>query len=84
MYIPNTDKYPYQEDTSGHFGTFKMDREIIFDKDYPYVDKSSGFAFKRFWVRLLLRILIFPYSRINMGLKIEGKKRLKKYTDWNF
>ena len=79
MFVPNTDKYPYPEDTSGHFGTFKMDRGIIFDKDYPYVDYSSGFAFKRFWVRLLMRLIVFPMAKVKMGLKIYGKKNLKKY-----
>ena len=46
MFDPKTDKYPYPEDTASHYAEVKMDRGIIFDKDYPYVDYSKGFAFK--------------------------------------
>ena len=78
MYIPNTDKYPYPEDTSGHYLEVTMDRGIIFDKNYPYVDNSKGFRFKRFWVRLLLRLIVFPMARIRFGVKIYGKSNLKR------
>ena len=81
MFIPNTDQFPYPEDTSGHFGTFKMNRGIVFDKDYPYVDKSTGFAFKRFWVRLLMRLIVFPMAKIKMGIRIKGKENLRRYKD---
>ena len=83
MFIPKTDnRFPYPEDTCGHYLVVQMDRGIVFDKDYPYVDYSKGFAFKRFWVRLLLRILVFPIlSWVKMGLKIEGKKNLKCYKN---
>jgi len=79
MFIPNTNnKYPYPEDTCAHYLEVKMNRGIKFDKDYPYVDYSKGFAFKRFWVRLLLVLLVFPIlSFFKMGIKIKGKKNLK-------
>ena len=79
MFIPNTAQFPYPEDTSGHFGTFKMDRGIVFDKSYPYVDNSSGFLFKRFWVRLLMRLIVFPMAKVKMGIRIKGKENLKRY-----
>ena len=79
MFVPNTNnRFPYPEDTCGHYAEVKMDRGIVFDKDYPYVDYSSKFAFKRFWVRLLLRILVFPWARVKMGIKIKGKKNLRR------
>ena len=82
MFDPKTNKYPYPEDTSGHYLDVTIDRGIIFDKDYPYVDYSKGFAFKRFWVRLLLRLLVFPIlSHFKMGIKIKGKKNLKLYRN---
>lgn len=79
MFIPNTNnKYPYPEDTCAHYLEVKMNRGIKFDKDYPYADYSKGFAFKRFWVRLLLVLLVFPIlSFFKMGIKIKGKKNLK-------
>lgn len=80
MFDPKTDKYPYPEDTASHYLDVKMDRGIVFDKDYPYVDYSKGFAFKRFWVRFLLVALVFPIlSHIKVGLKIKGKKNLKNH-----
>lgn len=79
MYIPNTDCYPYPEDTCGHYLDVKLKYNFVFDKNYPYVDYSKGFAFKRFWVRLLLRIIVFPFSYFKMGIKIEGKYNLKRY-----
>ena len=79
MFVPNTNnRFPYPEDTCGHYAEVKMDRGIVFDKDYPYVDYSKGFAFKRFWVRLLLRILVFPWARVKMGIQIKGKKNLRR------
>ena len=81
MFVPNTDKYPFPKDTGGHYLDVKMDRGIVFDKDYPYVDYSKGFAFKRFWVRLLLRLIVFPMSKIRMGIRIKGKGNLKRYKE---
>ena len=82
MFDPKTTKYPYPENTDGHYMEVKMDRGIIFDKNYPYVDYSKGFAFKRFWVRVLLRLLVFPFMEpFKTGLKIKGKNNLKKYKN---
>ena len=81
LYTPDTSKFIYPEDTGTHYIDVTVDRGILFDKDYPYVDNSSSFRFKRFWVRLLLRLIVFPMARIKMGLKIEGKSFLKLYKD---
>lgn len=79
MFDPKSDKYPYPEDTSGHYLDVKMDRGIVFDKNYPYVDYSKGFAFKKFWVHVLLRTIVFPLSIFRFGIRIKGKNNLKKY-----
>jgi 1-acyl-sn-glycerol-3-phosphate acyltransferase len=55
-----------------------MNRGIVFDGDYPYVDESRGFRFKRFWVRVLLRLIVFPMISIRLGLKVKGKENLRK------
>ena len=82
MFVPVTNgKFPYPEDTASHYAEVKMDRGIVFDKNYPYVDYSSSFAFKRFWVRLLLRLIVFPMSKVRMSIKIKGKANLKYYKD---
>ena len=79
MFIPDNSKFPYPEDTASHYASIKMNRGIVFDKDYPYIDKSFSFRFKRFWVRLLLRIIVFPEAKIKMGIRIHGKGNLKYY-----
>ena len=81
MFDPMTNKFPYPERTDGHYIKVGMDRGYVFDGEYPYVDKSRGFRFKRFWVRVLLRLVVFPMISIRLGLKIQGKKNLKKYKD---
>ena len=81
MFDPKTNKYPYPEDTGSHYFSPKMDRGIVFDENYPYIDYSKEFAFKRFWVHLLLRILVFPFARVKIGLKIKGKYNLKRYKN---
>lgn len=78
-YDPKTKKFPYPEDTSSHYIKLTMDRGYIFDKNYPYLEKSFSFRFKRFWVRLLLVILVFPVARIKMGIRIKGKSVFKRY-----
>ena len=78
MFIPNTDKFVYPEDTSSHYMEVHMDRGIVFDKNYPYIDNSFSFRFIRFWVRILLRIIVFPVAYFKMGIKINGKSHLRK------
>ncbi len=58
-----------------------MNRGIVFDTEYPYIDKSKSFRFKQGVVRLLLHILVFPICTVRLGLKIEGRNNLKKYRD---
>lgn len=77
MFDPKTKRFPYPMDTSAHYIKLKMDRGISIDKDYPYVDNSFSFKFKQFWVRLLLVILVFPITRIRLGLRIKNKHILR-------
>ena len=78
---PKTNKYPYPDRTDEHYLKITMDRGIVFDTKYPYIDRSRTFRFKQGLVRLLLNIIVFPMAKIRLGLKIEGKKNLKKYRD---
>lgn len=80
-YYPDTSKYPYPDDTSMHYLVIKKDNGLVFDKNYPYIDNSKGFKFKRFFIKLGLTFIVFPFTRIKLGLKIIGKKNIKKYKD---
>ena len=78
---PKTNKFPYPIETDKHYLKVHMDRGIVFDTEYPYIDRSKSFRFKQSMVRLLLNILVFPLCRIRLGLKIEGRENLKKHKE---
>ena len=75
---PKTKKYPYPDKTDKHYLKIKKNKGIIFDEKYPYIDKSRSFLFKQKLIRFLLVTIVFPFSRIKMGLKIKGKENLDK------
>ena len=82
MYFdPKTNRYPYPEDTDKHYLHVKKNRGIVFDETYPYIDNSKSFRFKRFWIRLLLKIIVFPLDWLRLGIKVNGKKNLKIYMN---
>ena len=80
MYFdPKTTKYPYPEYTDGHYLDVEEKTHYVFDENYPYVDTSKKFRSKQFWIRVLLRTIVFPMAKIRFGLKVNGKKNLKTY-----
>ena len=82
MYFdPQTTKYPYPEFTDEHYINVIEKTHHVVDENYPYIDNSKSFRFKRFWVRLLLNIIVFPVAKIWYGLKVKGKKNLKNHKD---
>ena len=81
MFDPKCNKYPYPEDTAEHYIKIKKQKDIKFDDKYPYIDTRKGFKFKQWLVRVVLRLIVFPMSRIRLGLKIEGRKNIKLYKD---
>lgn len=78
---PKTDKYPYPEYTDQHYLKIKKDNGAVFDRHYPFHDRSNAFRFRQFWVRVLLNLVVFPLARIRLGLRIKGRKNLKKHGD---
>ena len=43
FYDPHSTKYKYPENTDGHYLEVKKDNGMVFDGDYPYIDRSAGF-----------------------------------------
>ena len=80
MFDPKTDRFPYPVDTDRHYLEVKKDKGIVFDENYPYIDESKGFKAMDFLFRVMLRILVFPLVRIRLGLKVNGRENLKKYS----
>ncbi|MBR5941864.1 MAG: 1-acyl-sn-glycerol-3-phosphate acyltransferase [Clostridia bacterium] len=77
MFDPKPTCYPYPEYTDKHYLTFKKDSGEVFDSNYPYIDNSRSFRFKRFWVRFVMRLIVFPLAAIRFGLRIRGRKYIK-------
>ena len=79
MYYRHELNYKYPERSDQHMIASKRKRELTFDESYPYLNKSRGFKILRilFWV--LLTLIIFPVTRVSHGLRIYGKKNLKKH-----
>ena len=81
MFDPKTKKYPYPKNTDGHYIIIKKNDKTVFDGDYPYIDNSRGFRFMQGVVRALLYAIVFPASRVRLGLRINGRENLKKHRD---
>ena len=79
MFDPKPRKYPYPEFTDHHYMAIKKNNGLVLTKDYPYIDSSFGFRFKQFLIRLVLVIIVFPLSYFRIGLRIKGRKNLKKH-----
>ena len=73
IFDPKTKKFPYPTDTASHYIILKKDNKAVFDKDYPYIDKSSWFKFKQNMTRVFLNVIVFPVATVRLGLKIEGR-----------
>lgn len=78
---PKTNKFPYTELTDKHYLHVKKNNGLVFDENYPYIDNSKSFRFVDFWVRVLLRVMIFLMVRIRLGLRIKGKQNLKTHKE---
>ena len=81
MFDPKTNKFPYPEYTDQHYLHVKKNDGTVFDKNYPYIDNSKSFKFQRFWLMILIRTLVTLVTYVRLGLKVEGRKNLKKYKD---
>lgn len=78
---PKTEKFPYPMQTDKHYLEVHKDRGIVFDTEYPYIDRSRSFRFRQTMIRLLLQVIVFPLCTIRLGLKIKGRQNLKKHRD---
>ncbi|GMO49229.1 MAG: hypothetical protein Ta2G_05940 [Termitinemataceae bacterium] len=77
-YIPNLGiKYP--EKTYEHMPLRPKIRDIKFDGNYPYYDKSFKFRFISFMVHALIFTFYQVIQIIRFDLKIEGRSNLRKY-----
>lgn len=75
---PVTFQYKYPDQQDQHMITVKEVNHPVLDENYPYREKSFWFYFKRFWLNVLLNILVVPSAWFRYAINVEGKKNLKK------
>jgi len=71
----------YPEKPDGRMVDVNPIRDINIDENYPFLDKSFKFNFIRFFVYIMLYTIIFFLSILRFGIKIEGRKNLRKYKE---
>lgn len=79
MYYKHDLNYEYPQKSDQHMLTVKHVREINFDENYPYIPKGIGYQLLRSLYWLALNLIVFPLLRLTHGLRIYGKKNLKKH-----
>ena len=77
-YDPRCTRFPYTELTDGHYLTVKKDDGTVFDEHYPYIDHSRRSNFIRAAARLLLVAIVFPLTRVKLGLRVVGRDKIRK------
>ena len=79
MYYRHNLNFNYPQKCDEHMITVKHLRDINFDSNYNYYDKTLWNKFKRGVLLVLLNTLVFPVVTIRHGVKIYGRDVLKKY-----
>lgn len=77
-YDPRETYFPYPDRTDCHYLKVKKNDGTVFDKNYPYVDKSKRFVRKQKLLRALMFAIAFPVVSLRQGLRIEGRKKLRE------
>ncbi len=78
MYYRHNLDYKYPERSDEHMITVKHLRDTHFDEHYEYLEKGFWHKFKRGVLWVLLNTIVFPIVAIRHGLRIYGRKNLKK------
>lgn len=79
MYYRHNLDFKYPERSDQHMLVLKRTRKIELDENYEYMPRGFWFRVKRFLVACLLHTIVFPLTRLTHGLKIYGRKNLKKH-----
>ena len=79
MYYRHDLDYTYPERSDEHMLTLKRKHEVLLDESYPYMPRGFLFRLKRFGVAILLHTVVFPLMRLTHGLRIKGRKNLRRH-----
>ena len=79
MYYRHDLHYQYPERSDEHMIEVKKKRTINFDRNYPYFPKGFKYGFIRSLYWIITRTIVFPLMNLSHGLRIYGKKNLRKH-----
>lgn len=79
MYYVHDKTIKYPEKSDEHMITVKHLRDTHFDENYEYLPKGFWHKCVRVLLWLALNLLAFPVCSLRYGLRIYGRKNLKKY-----
>lgn len=79
MYYRHELDYDYPESSDEHMLKVKKVREMKFDESYPYMPRGIFYKLLRCVYWILLTLIVFPITHLTHGLRIYGKKNLKKH-----
>lgn len=72
-------EYTYPESHNSYMLKPKKIRNVKVDASYPFLDTSFKALFLHYFIYLGIFVLVFWLNPLRYGLKIEGRKELKKY-----
>ena len=81
MYYRHDLPYEYPDKCDEHMIEVVHKRDVVLDENYPYLPKSKGYKLLRGIYWFLINLIVFPLMRLTHGLKIYGKKNLKKHKE---
>lgn len=79
MYYRHGLDYQYPDQSDQHMIKVRKVRSLKFDESYPYLPKGKRYALVRIMYWLAVNIIVFPLLRLTHGLRIYGKKNMKKH-----
>ncbi|MBR2479354.1 MAG: 1-acyl-sn-glycerol-3-phosphate acyltransferase [Clostridia bacterium] len=79
MYYRHELDYTYPERSDAHMVELKRTHPIELDENYSYMPRGAWFRIKRALVAILLHLVVFPLTHLTHGLRIYGRKNLRKH-----
>ena len=79
VYYRHDLSYEYPERSDAHMLELKRTREVKLDENYEYMPRGAMFRIKRALTAAVLHVVVFPLMHLTHGLRIYGRKNLKKH-----
>lgn len=73
----------YPKVDSNHMIKCEKVHDYVYDENFMYRLNSFKYRFIKFWAKFVILTIVKPFCYIRYGLKIEGKKNIKKYLKLN-